>query len=75
VTDGGLELRAGVALAALDFDLFSQQLPLPTIEISQDGFPLSFQPEAAAPLLVGAYSEVRDELRCSHDIRPCSKLS
>jgi hypothetical protein len=56
VTDGCLQLRAGVALAAFHLNVFGHELPAATIEIPGHRVPLSFQPKATAALLVGRYA-------------------
>ena len=53
VTDCGLKLRAGVALAALDLDVFGHQLPPAAIEIPGYRVPLRLKSQPAATLLVG----------------------
>jgi len=50
-----LQLRAGVALAALHLNVLGHKFPTATVKIPGHRVPLRFQPEATAALLVGRY--------------------
>lgn len=53
VTDGCLQLGAGVALAALHFNVFGHELPAAPVEIPGYCVSLSFEAKATAALFVG----------------------
>jgi hypothetical protein len=47
-----LELWAGVALAALYFNVFGHELPAATVEVTRDALALGFKAQATAALFV-----------------------
>jgi hypothetical protein len=50
-SQGGIELRAIGALAALDLRELTRERPVSTVQEVADGFTLGFQPETTSPLL------------------------
>src|SRR5262249_61045294 len=59
--EGGGELRAVVALAALHFAVFPDQLPVSAVQVVLDSFALGFDPITPLTLLVGRNAKVGDE--------------
>jgi hypothetical protein len=65
-----LELRAIVALAALDLDVFLDQLPLAAVEELGHSGPLRLQTKTRAALARGANPQIGNPLALSHGLPP-----